>query len=132
MPASRVLLGSSSITMMRPSTALLARTQGVARVPQLPMTRSLSQTVPLALKESQSSDPNTAEYDKHKQDSLSKQKQGKGHWKPELASVSEESVKADRMTPGEAGEEAMKRLQERTKQHAEELSKHGTSMRDGL
>jgi hypothetical protein len=30
--------------------------------------------------------------EKHKQDLLKKQKEGKGHWKPELASNSEEAV----------------------------------------
>ena len=30
--------------------------------------------------------------EKHKQDQLTKQKEGKGHWKPELASDSEEAV----------------------------------------
>ena len=30
--------------------------------------------------------------EKHKQDQLQKQKDGKGHWKPELASNSEEAV----------------------------------------
>ena len=30
--------------------------------------------------------------EKHKQDQLQKQKEGKGHWKPELASDSEEAV----------------------------------------
>lgn len=30
--------------------------------------------------------------EKHKQDLLQKQKDGKGHWKPELASDSEEAV----------------------------------------
>ena len=33
-----------------------------------------------------------SEVEKHKQDSLSKQKEGKGYWKPELASNSEASV----------------------------------------
>ncbi|KAK5165466.1 uncharacterized protein LTR77_008995 [Saxophila tyrrhenica] len=32
----------------------------------------------------------------HKQDQLEKQKQGKGHWKDELASDSESIIKADR------------------------------------
>jgi hypothetical protein len=32
------------------------------------------------------------DYEKHKQDQLDKQKSGKGHWKPELASNSEEAV----------------------------------------
>lgn len=30
--------------------------------------------------------------EKHKEDQLQKQKEGKGHWKPELASDSEEAV----------------------------------------
>ncbi|KAK8193071.1 uncharacterized protein BKA78DRAFT_294491 [Phyllosticta capitalensis] len=36
------------------------------------------------------------EAEAHKQDQLRKQKQGKGHWKDELASDSESAVKADR------------------------------------
>jgi hypothetical protein len=37
--------------------------------------------------------PDLAEQnEKHKQDLLNKQKEGKGHWKPELASNSEEAV----------------------------------------
>ena len=72
------------------------------------------------------------DYEKHKEDSLAKQKQGKAHWKPELASDSEESVKADRSHGEPSDAESMKRLQERTKQAAEEKSKAGTSMRDGL
>ncbi|KAH8769890.1 hypothetical protein F5883DRAFT_416827 [Diaporthe sp. PMI_573] len=67
------------------------------------------------------------DYDKHKQDSLSKQKTGKGHWKPELASDGEEAVKADR-TP----DEDISKLQERTKKHAEEKSKNGTSATDPM
>ncbi|KAF2965644.1 hypothetical protein GQX73_g7940 [Xylaria multiplex] len=65
--------------------------------------------------------------EKHKLDSLSKHKLGKGHWKPELASDSEEAVKADR-----TAKEDMTTLQNRTKATAEETSKTGTSMRDGL
>lgn len=67
------------------------------------------------------------DYEKHKQDSLSKQKTGKGHWKPELASDGEEAVKADR-TP----DEDISKLQERTKKHAEEKSKSGTSGTDPM
>ena len=37
-----------------------------------------------------------AEIDKHKSDSLDKQKEGQGHWKRELASHSEAAV---RLTP---------------------------------
>ncbi|KAI0406249.1 hypothetical protein F4802DRAFT_106485 [Xylaria palmicola] len=65
--------------------------------------------------------------EKHKQDLLAKQKSGKGHWKPELASDSEAAVKADR-----AGKEDIAALQNRTKGMPEETSKTGTSMRDGL
>jgi hypothetical protein len=46
--------------------------------------------------------------DKHKIESLKKQKEGKGHWKPELASDSEEAVKADRCGPLESADEAMR------------------------
>ncbi|KXJ86719.1 hypothetical protein Micbo1qcDRAFT_208843 [Microdochium bolleyi] len=86
-------------------------------------------TSSIALKHKETSDPNSSEYDpeKHKQDSLAKQKSGKGHWKPELASESEEAVKADRNA-----DEDISTLQERTKKAAEENSKAGTSMRDGL
>jgi len=72
-----------------------------------------------------SADP---DYTKHKEDSLSKQKQGKGHWKPELASNSEEAVKADRSHTSES----MDALQERTKHAARDSAHHGTSMHDGL
>lgn len=68
--------------------------------------------------------------EKHKQDGLSKQKSGKGHWKPELASDSEEAIKADRA--GQEQAEDMASLQNRTKATAEETHKTGTSMRDGL
>ncbi|KAH0444666.1 hypothetical protein CcaCcLH18_00324 [Colletotrichum camelliae] len=89
-------------------------------------TAAFSTTRFMGLKES----ANHAETDheKHKQDSLHKQKQGKGHWKPELASDSEEAVKADRSTEGVDP----KTLAERTKKAAEETSKAGTSMREGL
>ncbi|KAI1412424.1 hypothetical protein F5Y13DRAFT_163556 [Hypoxylon sp. FL1857] len=87
-----------------------------------------SSSANLAYKESshgtESHDP-----EKHKQDLLAKQKAGKGHWKPELASDSEEAVKADRHA---GGKEDVSTLQERTKHAAEETSKSGTSMRDGL
>ncbi|KAI0131143.1 hypothetical protein F4814DRAFT_157501 [Daldinia grandis] len=72
----------------------------------------------------------THDPEKHKQDLLAKHKEGKGHWKPELASDSEEAVKADRH--GGNGKEDVAALQERTKRAAEETSKAGTSMRDGL
>ena len=77
-------------------------------------------------------DPTVEDFDHQKQDSLNKQQQGEGHCKPELDSVSEETIKADRMGPKEAGEAAFKRLQDQTKGAAEETSKAGTSMREGL
>lgn len=73
----------------------------------------------------------SVDYDHHKQDSLAKQKKGSGHWKPELASDSEEAVKADRASKENLAEK-MDALQERTKRAAEETSKAGTSMRDGM
>jgi hypothetical protein len=68
----------------------------------------------------------------HKKDSLAKQKKGSGHWKPELASDSEEAVRADRSSRDDHASERIEALQERTKRAAEETSKAGTSMRDGL
>ncbi|KAL2195914.1 hypothetical protein P885DRAFT_78843 [Corynascus similis CBS 632.67] len=121
--SSRVLLNTAT-KALRPSSTI-SLTTATAR-------RSISQTPRVLLKESSSTDPNPSDFEHHKQDSLEKQKKGQGHWKPELASVSEESVKADRMGPKEAGEAAMKRLQDQTKGRAEETSKNRTSMRDGL
>ncbi|KAH7118132.1 hypothetical protein B0J13DRAFT_590205 [Dactylonectria estremocensis] len=85
---------------------------------------SISATSRLGLKESSSG-----------QDSLAKQKKGTGHWKPELASDSEEALRADRAAAAAelAGvKEVTKKLQERTKRAAEELSKAGTSMKDDM
>ncbi|KAF4976553.1 hypothetical protein FZEAL_6787 [Fusarium zealandicum] len=87
-----------------------------------------STSSPLGLKET--STQTDVDYEKHKQDSLDKQKKGTGHWKPELASDSEEAVKADRM-PGDPVKD-MKNLQEKTKRAAEETAKAGTSMRDNM
>ncbi|KAI4283210.1 MAG: hypothetical protein L6R35_005237 [Caloplaca aegaea] len=42
------------------------------------------------------SDDRKAKIDHHKDDQLTKQKEGKGHWKSELSSNSEAAVKADR------------------------------------
>lgn len=72
------------------------------------------------------------DYDLHKRDSLAKQKKGSGHWKPELASDSEEAVKADRASRDLHASEKIAALQERTKKAAEETSKAGTSMRDAM
>lgn len=73
---------------------------------------------------------NSNDYDRHKRDSLAKQKKGAAHWKPELASDSEEAVRADRAAKGSA--EDLKHLQDRTKRAAEETAKAGTSMKDNM
>ncbi|KAL7787115.1 mitochondrial carrier protein PET8 [Trichoderma ceciliae] len=82
---------------------------------------AFSTTKRLGLKES--SNHTNVDYDLHKRDSLAKQKKGSGHWKPELASDSEEAVKADRASRDKDAVEQMKALQERTKRAAEETSK---------
>ncbi|EHK18702.1 uncharacterized protein TRIVIDRAFT_44127 [Trichoderma virens Gv29-8] len=100
---------------------------------------AFSATKRLGLKESSTRSPivssnrlpleTNIDYELHKRDSLAKQKRGSGHWKPELASDSEEAVRADRASRDHLGER-MDALQERTKRAAEESSKAGTSMRD--
>ncbi|KAK4133255.1 hypothetical protein BT67DRAFT_424155 [Trichocladium antarcticum] len=126
---------------------LLTTTRAAARPASiLPLTarRTLTQTPIRPLKESSTSKrprpspsspaPQLPSHTNphHKQDSLAKQEQGKGHWKPELASVSEESIKADRSGCVKTDEETLKKLQEKTKWRAEETHKTGTSRCDGL
>ncbi|PMD27527.1 hypothetical protein NA56DRAFT_560704 [Hyaloscypha hepaticicola] len=73
-----------------------------------------------ALKEDDRHNEDQAEHnERHKQDQLQKQKEGKGHWKPELASNSEEAVAADR----QAGDHSVEELQKKTAKHAEEKHK---------
>lgn len=82
-----------------------------------------------SLKETDRHNPDAAAHNEHhKQDQLAKQKAGKGHWKPELASDSEEAINADRNHQGESVEE----LQNKTAKHAEEKHKAGTSQHDGF
>lgn len=65
-------------------------------------------------------DPEQAAHnEKHKDDALQKQKEGKGHWKPELASDSEEAVAADR----HEGSESIEEMQKKTADHAEKKHK---------
>jgi hypothetical protein len=64
-----------------------------------------------------------AKYEHHKQDQLKKQKEGKGEWKPELASSSEEALAADRHEHSDHSEKGLKELQEKTAKHAEEKQK---------
>ncbi|KAI9761025.1 MAG: hypothetical protein M4579_001288, partial [Chaenotheca gracillima] len=64
------------------------------------------------------------EIDHHKNDQLRKQKDGKGHWKDELASESESAVKADRHEhPGGASKD-IEELQQRTKESSEREKKN--------
>ncbi|RYO86526.1 hypothetical protein DL766_003029 [Monosporascus sp. MC13-8B] len=117
--ASRMLLRTT-----RPAAGFMASRQAAAA--QRTFTSSPAS---LAYKESSHND-DSRDPEKHKQDMLTKQKEGKGHWKPELASDSEEAIKADRARG--RGEEDIAKLQERTKSAAEDTAKSGTSMRDGL
>ncbi|KAK7403459.1 hypothetical protein QQX98_010780 [Neonectria punicea] len=89
---------------------------------------TMSTSARLGLKESSSQ--TDTDYDHHKKDSLAKQKAGEAHWKPELASDSEEALRADRAA--QKGPEAMGNLQERTKRAAEERAKKGTSTKDDI
>ncbi|KAK4574497.1 hypothetical protein LTR86_001338 [Recurvomyces mirabilis] len=60
------------------------------------------------------------EVEAHKQDQLQKQKEGKGHWKDELASDSESIVKADRGETGTSAKDNIKELQKETEKLANE------------
>ncbi|KAK3493231.1 hypothetical protein B0T13DRAFT_513480 [Neurospora crassa] len=77
--------------------------------------RTIASTASLKLKESSNTDPDPQAYEKHKQESLKKQKEGKGQWKPELASNSEENVKADRLSDAEFAEASKRELEKHTK-----------------
>ena len=112
--SSRVMLAAA-----RPARGIfvLGRRDAQGRGFQISTTRASG------LKES-SQDP---ESEKHKQDSLNKQRQGKGHWKPELASDSEEAIKADRNSTSSPSE-----LAEKTKSAAEDARKAGTSVKDNM
>jgi len=73
-----------------------------------------------ALKEDDRHNDDQAESnERHKQDQLKKQKEGKGHWKPELASNSEEAVAADR----QSGSDSIEEMQKKTADHAEKKHK---------
>ncbi|KAI6248730.1 hypothetical protein HI914_02702 [Erysiphe necator] len=79
--------------------------------------RSLTTSSLRFLKESVRDTPGQAsEYEIHKQDALKKQKEGKGHWKAELASDSEEAIAAERTQQ----DESLHELQKRTASHAED------------
>ncbi|KAM7187898.1 hypothetical protein V8F20_010767 [Naviculisporaceae sp. PSN 640] len=127
--SSRILLSTSAAARR---VALTSTRAPVAAI----TTRTFTQSSARPLKETHSDDPDPNHFEKHKQDSVKKAKAGKAHWKPELASNSEESIRADRAAAqGESAqdkEEHIRKLQERTKAAAEETSKSGTSMRDGL
>ncbi|KAI0019837.1 hypothetical protein F4780DRAFT_780145 [Xylariomycetidae sp. FL0641] len=115
--ASRMLFKPSAA--FRSTTSFMTSRQAVA-------SRTFTSSA-ANLRQKESEPPESYDPEKHKQDLLKKQKEGKGHWKPELASTSEEAVKADRTS-----NETPEQLQERTKKVAEETSKSGTSMHDSL
>ncbi|KAI1328025.1 hypothetical protein F5Y16DRAFT_369862 [Xylariaceae sp. FL0255] len=108
-------------TALRPTASRIAATRAAV----IPRSFTGSAT---CLKHKESGDE-SHDPEKHKQDLLSKHKDGKGHWKPELASDSEEAIKADR---AHEGKENIADLQKRTQATAEETAKKGTSMHDGL
>ncbi|KAL8296757.1 hypothetical protein RB597_006061 [Gaeumannomyces tritici] len=124
------------------SSRMLLRSIAAAGRPGATVSRrGLATTSRLAHKETSPSASHPAPPDndeshdvhRHKDDLINKHKQGKAHWKAELASDSEEAVKADR----EGGKdqhtkEHIQSLQERTKHHAEKTSKSGTSDGDGM
>ena len=109
----------SPLRVLSGAAALRATSFAAGR--QVVQSRTFVSTANLAHKESSSQNPDS-QVDKHKADLLNKHQSGQAHWKPELASDSEEAVKADRSTNGN-----IKDLQDRTKHHAEETSKAGTS-----
>jgi len=112
--------------LLRPSRFAAAR-------PAFAPTRMFGSSALRALKESDRNNPDLAEQnEKHKQDQLQKQKDGKGHWKPELASDSEEAVVADRHAHNDHSEDGLKELQKKTAEHAEKKHKYGTSQDPGL
>ncbi|KAF1739320.1 hypothetical protein MY4038_000486 [Beauveria bassiana] len=82
------------------------------------------------LSHKESSSNTDDDVDKHKLDLLRKHKDGSAHWKRELASDSEEAVKADKGYG--ASKETLEQLQERTKKMAEESSRSGTSSHEGM
>jgi len=97
-----------------------------------PRARAFSTFPRRGLKESDLGNPDRATQSEiAKQDTLKKQKEGKGHWKPELASESEEAVAADRHTTGKT-KESLEELQKRTVQHAHKKNEHGTSQDPGM
>lgn len=116
---------------------LLRRTSPSAVVAARPIsvvtTRGFRGTGARLSKESDLGTDSALESEIHKQDLLRKQKEGKGHWKPELASDSEEAVAADRHEHGDHNKtETLEELQKRTAQHAEKKHKHGTSQDPGM
>ncbi|PSR82334.1 hypothetical protein BD289DRAFT_16995 [Coniella lustricola] len=111
---SRLLTRPATAAALRPLTFAAPTAQ-----------RSFAMSAVRQIKESSGAE--TKDYEKHKQDSLDKQKSGQGHWKPELASDGEEAIKADR-----GAKEDFATMQERTKKHAEEKAAKGTSTTDPM
>lgn len=73
--------------------SFLLRTSRIAAAAR-PASRAFSASSWRALKEGERNVAGAGEdSEKHIQDQISKQKEGKGHWKPELASNSEEAVR---------------------------------------
>ncbi|KAE8453501.1 hypothetical protein EG329_010362 [Mollisiaceae sp. DMI_Dod_QoI] len=109
--------------------SFLLRTAKNAAVRPAVSSRTFMSSSVRALKEDDRHGDNMGEHnERHKQDLLQKHKDGKGHWKPELASNSEEAVAADR----QAGKESIQEMQKKTAEHVEKKHKHGTSQDPGF
>ncbi|KAK4465911.1 hypothetical protein QBC42DRAFT_260064 [Cladorrhinum samala] len=117
----------SARTLFRSSAAIAARQQ-TSLGSSILRKQPFSQTAMASLKESNSADPNPDEYERHKHDSINKAKSGQGQWKPELASNSEENIRADRLHHGSSKED-MKKLQEETKHQPEKNVRSGEQMK---
>ncbi|EHA48286.1 hypothetical protein MCOR27_006114 [Pyricularia oryzae] len=101
------------------SSRILARTLRTSTTSPAMLRRSMATTPQLRHKETSHHDENHGEdVSRHKEDLLNKHKNNSANWKSELASNSEEAVKADRDEHG-----SIKDLQEKTKGRAEQDKK---------
>lgn len=105
---------------------ILRSSRAMARVAGQTQLRQFTVSSASAIKESNDDVPDLgSKYEQHKQDQLNKQKEGKNHWKPELASQSEEAINADK---SDKGIDQMKR---ETKERADRERKSGTTTSQG-
>jgi len=100
--------------------SFLLKSSRVAAVRPIISSRTFTVSSIRHLKEGDRDSPGLADcVEKHKEDLLRKQKDGTGHWKPELASHSEEIVVADR----DGVVTTIEEMQKTTVKHVEEKHK---------